>query len=65
MILYSQRDTSDKEIEEDDKMTKAEKTAIKARTEDLMKEGIEKELAEVMAKAEFDTGLIKVVVNYN
>lgn len=45
-------------------MTKAERTAIKARTEDLMKDGIEKELAEVMAKAELETGLIKVVVNY-
>lgn len=46
-------------------MTKAEKTAIKARTNELIKEGIEKELAKVMAKVEFETGLIKVVVNYN
>ena len=46
-------------------MTKAEKAAIKARTNDLIKEGIEKELAKVMAKVELETGLIKVVVNYN
>lgn len=46
-------------------MTKAEKNAIKARTEDLVKQGVERELAKVMAKAEFETGLIRVVVNYN
>lgn len=46
-------------------MTKAEKIAIKARTEDLIKEGVEKELAKVMAKVELECGLIKVVVNYN
>ena len=46
-------------------MTKAEKNAIKARTNDLIAQGIEKELAAVMAKVEFETGLIKVVVNYN
>lgn len=45
-------------------MTKAERIAIKARTEELINEGIEKELAQVMAKVEFETGLIKVVVNY-
>lgn len=46
-------------------MTKAERNAIKARTEELIKEGVEKEIAEVMAKVEFETGLIRVVVNYN
>lgn len=46
-------------------MTKAEKIAIKARTNELIKEGVEKELAKVMAKVEFETGLLKVVVNYN
>lgn len=46
-------------------MTTAEKKAIKARTNDLIKAGVEKELAKVMAKAEFEAGLIKVVVNYN
>lgn len=45
-------------------MTTAEKKAIKARTNDLIKKGIEKELAAVMAKVELETGLIKVVVNY-
>ena len=45
-------------------MTKAEKNAIKARKNDLMKQGIDKELAEVMARVELQTGLIKTVVNY-
>lgn len=46
-------------------MTKAERIAIKARENDLIKAGVEKEIAKVMAKVEFETGLIKVVVNYN
>lgn len=46
-------------------MTKAERKAIDARTKDLIKAGVEKELAKVMAKVELETGLIKVVVNYN
>lgn len=46
-------------------MTKAEKTAIKARTEELIKEGIDKIMAQVMAKAEFDCGLLRPVVNSN
>lgn len=46
-------------------MTKAEKIAIKSRIDELIKEGIEKELAKVMAKVEFEYGIIKVVVNYN
>jgi hypothetical protein len=46
-------------------MTKAERTAIKARENDLVKAGVEKEIAKVMAKTEFECGLIKVVVNYN
>lgn len=45
-------------------MTTAEKKAIEARTNDLIEAGVEKEVAEVMAKAEFDCGLIKVVVNF-
>lgn len=45
-------------------MTTAEKKAIDARTKDLIKAGVEKELAKVMAKVELETGLIKVVVNY-
>lgn len=45
-------------------MTIAEKKAIDARTKDLIKAGVEKELAKVMAKVELETGLIKVVVNY-
>lgn len=45
-------------------MTKAEKTAIKARINDLINQGIDKELATVMAKVELESGLIKVVVNY-
>lgn len=46
-------------------MTKAEKIAIKARINDLVKNGVDKEMAEVMAKVEFEVGLINVVVNYN
>lgn len=45
-------------------MTKAERKAIDARTKDLIKAGVEKELAKVMAKVELETGLVKVVVNY-
>lgn len=46
-------------------MTKAERVAIKARTEELIKEGVEKEVAKVMAKVELEYGIIKVVVQYN
>ena len=46
-------------------MTRAEKKAIEARAKDLIKAGVEKELAQVMAKAEFDCGLIRPVVNGN
>lgn len=45
-------------------MTTAEKRAIKAREADLIKEGVDREIAKVMAKVEFETGLIEVVVNY-
>lgn len=45
-------------------MTTAERKAIKARTNDLIKEGIDKELAKVMAKVELDHGLINVTVDY-
>ena len=43
-------------------MTKAERKAYNARVKDLIKEGIEKELAKVMAKAELECGLIRPVV---
>jgi hypothetical protein len=45
-------------------MTKAERKAIEARTNDLIKAGVDKEIAKVMAKTELECGLIKVVVNY-
>lgn len=45
-------------------MTKAERKAIKSRIKDLVNAGVEKTIAEAMAKAELETGLIKVVVNY-
>lgn len=45
-------------------MTKAERDAIKARIKDLVNEGIDKELAEVMAKVEVEYELIRPVVNY-
>lgn len=46
-------------------MTKAESNAIKARTNDLISQGVDKTIAEIMAKAELETGLIKPVVNGN
>ena len=46
-------------------MTLAERKAVEARTKDLIKAGINKELTKVMAKAELSTMLIKPVVNYN
>lgn len=45
-------------------MTKAERKAIESRTKDLINEGVDPEIAKVMAKVELETGLIKVVVNY-
>lgn len=47
------------------KLTLAEKKAIESQTKDYIKQGIDKEIAKVMAKALFDTGVLKVVVNYN
>lgn len=46
-------------------MTKAEKQAIKARKENLMKQGVDEMLAGIMAKTEFECGIIKPVVNGN
>ena len=46
-------------------MTTAERKAIISRTNELIKEGIDKETAKVMAKVELECGIIKVVVNYN
>lgn len=45
------------------KLTPAEKRAIKARAEEYIKEGVDKKLAMIIAKAEFDAYLIKPVVN--
>lgn len=53
----------EKTVHEGEKMTKAEKKAINSRTADLVKQGVDKEVAKVMAKAELETGLIKTVVN--
>ena len=44
-------------------MTKAEKEVVKIRTRELIAEGIDKELAKVMAKVEVEYGIIKPVVN--
>lgn len=46
-------------------MTKAERKAYEARKKDLMKEGIDKMIAEVMAKVEIEYGMIRPVVNGN
>ena len=45
-------------------MTQAEKKAYTARVKDLVSQGIDKELAKVMAKVELETGIIKPVVNF-
>lgn len=47
----------------EDDMTKAEKTAVKARTKDLIEQGVDRTIAGVMARAELEAGLIKPVVN--
>ena len=44
-------------------MTKAEREAKKAYKADLIKQGIDREIAEAMAKAFLEYGLIKPVVN--
>ena len=46
-------------------MTVAEKRAKKAYKEDLIKQGIDKELAEIMAKTFVDYEIVKPVVNGN
>ena len=46
-------------------MTEAEKRAKKAYKEDLIKQGIDKELAEVMANTFIECGIIKPVGNGN
>lgn len=46
-------------------MRKSDRDAIKAKTNELIAQGIDKELAKVMAKAFFDCGLYKAVINYN
>ena len=43
-------------------MTGAEKRAVAARTQDLIKAGVDKEIARVMAKAELDCDVIRPVV---
>jgi hypothetical protein len=45
-------------------MTKAERNAIKSYKEDLIKQGIDKETAEVMAKTFVECKIIIPVVNY-
>ena len=47
------------------KMTKADREAIKARTKEFIEAGVDKELAKTMAKAEFEYGIIKPVVQFN
>ena len=45
--------------------TKADREAIKARTKEFIEAGVDKELAKTMAKAEFEYGIIKPVVQFN
>ena len=44
-------------------MIKAERKAMNAYKEDLVKQGVEKTIAEAMAKAFIETRIIKPVVN--
>lgn len=46
-------------------MTVAEKRAKKAYKEDLIKQGIDKELAEIMAKTFIEYQIVRPVVNDN
>lgn len=46
-------------------MTVAEKRAKKAYKEDLIKQGIDKELAEIMAKTFIEHQIVRPVVNGN
>lgn len=46
-------------------MLKCEKDCIKARANELIKKGVDRDLAKVMARSEFDCGIIKPVVYYN
>ena len=46
-------------------MTVAEKKAKKAYKEDLIKQGIDKEIAEIMAKTFIEYEIVKPVVNGN
>ena len=46
-------------------MTVAEKRAKKAYKEDLIKQGIDKELAEIMAKTFLEYQIVRPVVNGN
>lgn len=46
-------------------MTVAEKRAKKAYKEDLIKQGIDKELAEIMAKTFIEYQIVRPVVNVN
>jgi hypothetical protein len=46
-------------------MTVAEKRAKKAYKEDLIKQGIDKELAEIMAKTFIEYRIVRPVVNGN
>lgn len=43
-------------------MTKAEKKAYEARVKDMIKEGVDKEMAKTLAKVEIEYGIIKPVV---
>ena len=50
---------------EANEMTKAERNAINACKKNLISNGVDKEMAAIMAKAFFESGLISPVVNGN
>lgn len=61
MLLYNQ--VKGKQLlKEENKMTTAEKKAKKSYEQDLIKQGVDKETAEVMAMVFVEYGIIKPVV---
>lgn len=55
---------SSKGTQEDKTLTKAERNAVNSYKKELIAQGIEKEIAEVMAKSLVETKVIIPVVNY-
>ncbi len=63
-VYINQRgiDIVERQIKKDKAYSTAKKKAIDARTKEYIASGIDKKIARVMAKSEFDCGLINIVV---